>query len=86
MMSMNEKQYGLTRGDSVVTDSNDHPIITGFLNEKPAARDDGYEWLPIINRDIVEFDIQKHYRLAPRYAVENGFVLRLYPIVDREEN
>jgi hypothetical protein len=85
MTTDKEIQFGLTRGDSVVTDLRGDPILSDYCAEKPAPRDDGFEWLPVINRDVVEFDIQKHYRLAPRYAVENGFVLRLYPVIDRED-
>lgn len=81
-------QYALVSGDSLVTERNGAPVITGHVPECPkdfaSHHPSGSQWVRVENTDERLFDKDRHYRLKPVFRVDGKRVLRVHPIIERE--
>ncbi|MGY4413216.1 hypothetical protein ACVWW4_004952 [Bradyrhizobium sp. LB7.1] len=64
------QRYALIVGDDIAGIS--------YHDSKP---DDGRNWMPVLHVDSEPFDMARHWRLAPVYAIEDGRVVCTYPVV-----
>lgn len=64
------RRYALIIGDDIAGIS--------YHDGRP---DDGRNWIPVVHVDSEPFDVERHWRLAPIYAIEAGRVVCTYPVV-----
>lgn len=71
-LSDGKQRFALIVGDDIAGLS--------YHDSKP---DDGRNWIPVVHVDSEPFDIERHWRLAPVYAIEAGRVVCTYPVVTK---
>ncbi|MFK4720543.1 putative transcriptional regulator [Bradyrhizobium niftali] len=65
-----KQRYALIVGDDIAG-----------LSYHDGNPDDGRNWIPVVHVDSEPFDVERHWRLAPIYAIEAGRVVCTYPVV-----
>lgn len=82
---MAEQQWALVNGGALVMEG-DHPVITGFVTEKPDDFSSRFPassvWLPVEYIDSRPYIPGKTYRARHRYQVEVDKVFCIHDVRD----